>query len=162
MPVMGFPLGGFFGTTGTGLDWYVDGSAAPSVAGTKLASETADVYGVDKYFDGRPRTTGNGEENLRRALLRRLMTRPGTYRTKPGYGAGIQDFVKKSSNQATIEDLQNRVRGQVQQDRRVDKVLTCAVTKEFFSDQPGVRVVLVVQSKGRTLRPMTFDFKRTV
>jgi phage baseplate assembly protein W len=132
-------------------------------------SPQSDPNGVDILFIRTKQVLASGdytevvgEENLRRALLRRLMTRPGTYRTKPGYGAGIQDFVKKSSNQATIEDLQNRVRGQVQQDRRVDKVLTCAVTKEFFSDQPGVRVVLVVQSKGRTLRPMTFDFKRTV
>lgn len=129
----------------------------------------ADPNGVDILFSASKKVTAAGdfqtvvgEENLRRAILRRLMTRPGTYRTKPTYGAGVPDFVKKLANAATLEDLQNRVRAQVQQDRRVDKVLTCVVTKETFGDQPGVRIVLTVQSKGRTLKPMRFDFKRTV
>ena len=139
------------------------------MAGPSLPAETGSIYGVDKFFDGAPRVTGKGdwqtvaaEENLRRGILRRMITTPGTYRTRPDYGVGMAPYVKKPITQAVIEELQNRTRAQVAQDRRVDKVLQVTVTKEAWGASPGLRVVVVVQALGRVQRPMNMLFKRTV
>lgn len=137
---------------------------------TRTASPAElDVYGRDKFFDGAPVVTSSGdwqavdgEENLRRGILRRLLTAPGTYRSKPNYGVGVDTYVKKPYTRAVQDELTSRIKSQVAQDRRVDKVLEATVTQAFFGDSPGVRISLVVQAKGKTLRPMQFSFKRTV
>ena len=147
------------------LSGPLGGEDQPAVA----TAATVDIYGVDKFFDGAPVVTGKGdwltvahEENLRRSILRRLMTPPGGYRRLPGFGVGVDTYVKKPYTRAVADELTSRIRSQVSQDRRVDKVLQVTVTQEFFGNDPGVRIQLVVQAKGKTLRPMTFNFKRTV
>jgi phage baseplate assembly protein W len=141
----------------------------PAPASTDLTAAQRDVYGKDKFFNGAPVVTGKGdwqtveaEENLRRAILRRMLTAPGTYRAKPNYGVGVDTYVKKPYTRAVQDELTSRIRSQVAQDRRIDKVLEVTVTQEFFGADPGVRIVVVAQAKGRTLRPMQFSFKRTV
>lgn len=153
MPGLGFPLATPLGD--------------PQPPTTEQA--VRDVFGVDKFFDGTSHVTGKGdwltvegEENLRRAILRRLMTAPGAYRVKPQYGVGVDTYVKKPYTRAVQDELTSRIRSQVAQDRRVDKVLQVTVSQEFFGTVPGVRIILVVQAKGKTLRPMQFSFKRTV
>jgi phage baseplate assembly protein W len=153
MPGLGFPLADSLGN-------------ASSEVGRQAQQ---DLYGKDKFFDGAPQVTSKGdwltvehEENLRRGILRRLMTSPGTYRAKPGYGVGVDTFVKKPYTRTVQDELTARIKSQVAQDRRVDKVLEVTVTQEFFGADPGVRIAVVVQAKGKTLRPMQFSFKRTV
>lgn len=143
------------------------GGPAPAASAQEKAQ--LDVYGRDKFFNGAPVVTSKGdwqtvegEENLRRAMLRRLMTAPGTYRAKPNYGVGVDTYVKKPYTRAVQEELTSRIRSRLSQDRRVDKVLSVTVNQEFFGADPGVRIVVVVQAKGKTLRPMQFTFKRTV
>lgn len=155
MPGLAFPLASSLGG---------DPTISPAAAVAQ-----GDIYGRDKFFDGAPAVNGKGdwltvqsEENLRRAILRRLMTAPGSYRWKPGYGVGVDTYVKKPYTRSVQDELTSRIRSQVAQDRRVDKVLQVTVTQEFFGSDPGVRIVLVVQAKGKTLRPMQFTFKRTV
>lgn len=123
------------------------------------------LFGRDLFFDGQlPLTpkgdyrTVEGEENLRRAIFRRLITSPGTYRPKPDYGAGVGDFVKKRSTKSNLDELRTRIITQVVQDRRVEKVLSVELTES----ENKLTVRVVVQAFGRTLRPQSYDFAKAV
>jgi phage baseplate assembly protein W len=147
------------------LDPGISGTIA---AGVDVPKELGDIYGVDIYFDGQKRVSAAGdwqsvqaEENLRRGILRRILTAPGTYRWKPNYGVGMGTFLKKPVNAAVVEQLTSRIISQVGQDRRVDKVVSVTVTPVLFGDQPGLRVVVVVQALGRKQLPIGMTFKRT-
>jgi phage baseplate assembly protein W len=128
-----------------------------------------DAYGVDVFFDGKHRVTPAGdyqevagEENLRRSIFRRLITRPGEYRLNPNYGAGVPSYVKKKRSAANLSELTNRVKAQIQRDRRVQKVLGVTITREQYGYDTGIKVVVVVQAFGRTLRPLVYDFKKEI
>lgn len=133
---------------------------SPSAAADNAAAQPIrDAFGTDLFFDGQLRVTphgdfqeSSGEDNLRRAIYRRLATRPGDYKARPSYGAGVPQFVKKSLTRSNLDALRTRIIEQVSQDRRVDRVLECSATPYIFDGVPGVLVHLVVQATGRTVR----------
>lgn len=154
---------------GQDLEWLLDPSThVATAAGLPVSAAQANVFGTDKYYASAPAVAAGGdwqtvseEENLRRAILRRCITTPGTYKTKPSYGVGLATYVKKPITRALLEEIQLRIKAQVGSDRRVDAVVSCTVTQEMFGDQPGIRIVLVVQALGRTLRPVSMLFRKT-
>lgn len=137
-------------------------TADPSVFGTDLLFNRNLVVSAKGDY-----TEVTGEENLRRAILRRLAVVPGTYKYRPTYGVGLYSFVKKRMTKSLLDQLSHRITDQLSQDRRIDKVLSATVTRETFSDQngnpvPGLSVVVVVQAKGKQLRFQPFNFARSI
>lgn len=128
-----------------------------------------DVYGTDLFYDGDLHVTAkgdfqevSGEENLRRAILRRLATNPGEYRVQPTYGAGVPSFLKKPLTRSNTNSLRTRIIEQIQQDRRVDKVITCDVTPYTFDGVPGLLIDVTVQALGRSIHFQPFGFAQEV
>lgn len=146
--------------------WPITPDPVPAGLQTDEATQ-ADVFGKDVFFDGRHRVTSQGdyqtvqgEDNLRRWVHRCLITRPGDYKLRPNFGVGMQDYVKKTRTKSTIDELTLRIKGQIARDRRVQKVLQVLVTEEQFGDDTGLKVVVIVQAFGRTLRPLAYSFKK--
>jgi phage baseplate assembly protein W len=63
-----------------------------------------------------------GPENVRQALLRRLITTPGALAHRPDYGVGIKDFQNAPASLDNQRDLALRVKEQFERDFRVSSV----------------------------------------
>lgn len=149
-PPFNFPLGG----------------PPPSQAQQKAQK---DQFGKDLFFDGDVHVTPQGDyltvegvENLRRGVLRRLMTEPGEYRVNPTYGVGLPGLLKKPMNKAVLSQLRQRIVQQLGQDRRIDKVITCDLTPFVTASNSGLTVTVVVQAIGRDVRFQPFQFAKEV
>lgn len=123
-----------------------------------------DLFGCDIRFDGDFIVTAGGDyalvtgkDNLRLAILRRLITKPGEFRFRPDYGVGIQTFVKKQLTQSLKDSLRQRIIDQLSQDRRINSV---DVTLEQVTVQgkPVLKVYVkaVAGGEARTFEPFTF------
>lgn len=141
------------------------GPAAPLPPG----EEIPDAFGTDVFFDGNTHVTASGDllelsgrENLRRSIIRRLITNPGEYRLNPTYGVGVLTFVKKPITQSNIDRLEQRIRDQLPQDPRIEQVLEISITSVFFGSVPGIKIAITVQASGRSLRFQPFQFQREV
>lgn len=139
--------------------------------GTSSSPAVRDAFGVDILFtDKGLETTHAGDyaevsglENLRRAIVRRLITRPGEYRVNPHYGVGLPSYIKKPMTTTLLAELTQRIVEQVSQDRRVDRVVEVKLTPTLFGGSiSGLRVGVVVQALGRTVNFSPFDFKQGV
>ncbi len=135
-------------------------SAAPSVqANTTLVAAQRQLFGRDIWLDvandnqvdrivtaARDWRLVDGDEAVRQSLLRRLMTSPGAWKTKPGYGVGARSYVKKPATARTLEQLAERIVAQFKLDKRVEQV--SAVTADWQSN--GLLIIaVVVKLKGR-------------
>ncbi len=105
-------------------------------------------------------TLVTGDENLRRAILRRLVVKPGEYKKNPTYGCGLPSFVKKAMSQSALDSLRHRIIDNLSRDRRVEKIISVTLTKTTFDNQTGLSVAVVVQSKGRTIPFQPFNFAK--
>lgn len=142
-------------------------SAAPSVqANTSLDAAQRALFGVDIWLavsDGvhadrivtaaRDWRLVDGEDCVRQSLLRRLMTSPGEWKTKPNYGVGARAYVKRPATARTTNELAERIVSQFRADKRVEQV--SAVTADWT---PGGLLVLSVLTKlrGRDLNNRPF------
>ncbi len=138
-------------------------TALPSPVPTDAG--TSDLFGYDIFFkNGDLQITAGGDyarvgglENLKAAIYRRLITRPGEFRFRPGYGAGVQQFVKKQATQANLDALRQRIVDQLSQDRRIQEV---DVTVESGTHNGAViwKVLVRVTTGGNkhTFEPFTF------
>lgn len=88
-----------------------------------------------------------GEEAVRQSLFRRLMTKPGEWKTKPNYGVGASSFVKRPATSRTTDELAGRIVTQYHVDRRVEQV--SAVTADWAAGL--LRLAIVVKLRGRDL-----------
>lgn len=136
-----------------------------TVSDTSLDAAFRSLFGLDIWLDV---SEGNladrivtadgdwrlvdGEEAVRQSLLRRTITNPGEWKTKPDYGVGARQFVKQRATQSKADELVTRIRGQYSRDKRVEKVL--AVTVEW--DNGLLRLATATQLLGRTLNNQPF------
>ncbi len=130
-----------------------------------LDEGTRDLWGYDILFDkGDLQLTQGGDyarvsglPNLRAAIYRRLITRPGEFRFRPSYGVGVQTFVKKARSQANLDALRNRIIDQLSQDNRIESV-DASVNIITVNGVEAIRVVVTVTAKGNahTFEPYTF------
>lgn len=125
---------------------------------------TRDLFGYDIFFRGDSVVTAGGDygriggrDNLRAAIYRRLITRPGEFRFRPDYGVGVQTYVKKALTTATSDSLRARIIDQLSQDRRIDSV-DVAIELVSVNGLPVLKVHIKVQAGGepRTFEPFTF------
>jgi phage baseplate assembly protein W len=93
----------------------------------------------------------SGARALRQSFLHRLVTSPGEWPVRPEYGIGANDFVYETLTPSREAELQGRIRAQLVQDPRVDRVLIAEVSRNEATGQliilievevKGVRVVL--------------------
>lgn len=66
--------------------------------------------------------TIEGTRNLQQALLRRLITTPGSLVHRPEYGVGIKDFQNAPNNLDNQRALALRIKDQFERDFRVESV----------------------------------------
>lgn len=111
-------------------------------------------YVVTAYGDWLPVT---GDEALRQSLLRRFITNPGEWKTKPEYGAGGRAFLKEKSTKSTRDAFARRLREQALKDTRVQSVDD--VTYDLFDDG-GTRwtVKITPKTKIKRVQPVVVTF----
>lgn len=142
------------------------GSSGPSAAfvsatAKNAAEQVARLFGNDIFFDvsnpggANTKTSAAGDwilaggrEALRQAIIRRIITNPGEWAALPDYGVGARLFVKSRNTAATRNELEERIRGQVLQDPRVETV--DEINVEFITD--GLRLSVVITPKGQAAR----------
>lgn len=117
--------------------------------------------GTDLYFEGDYNVTPAGDylvlkglENLRAAIYRRLLTRPGEYVFVPEYGVGVQSFVKRRKTLANIDQLKTAIRDNLLRDRRIQAIEDIVVQD---TDNQLI-LTLTVRAEGRALRFRPFIF----
>jgi phage baseplate assembly protein W len=112
--------------------------------------------GRDIFWEGRYAVTGAGDWVLandvtafRQSFIRRLSTSPGEYAAKPTYGIGAADFLYETMTVAHKAQLTGRIRDQLGQDPRVDKIRVIEVEQLIETDVPSLRIRIEVQLKGQ-------------
>ena len=125
----------------------------------------ADILGVDidhskDFFilDG-DLLTIKGVGNLKRALLRRLVTYPGSLIHRPEYGVGIKDFMNAPNTLQTRRELAAKIGENFLRDERVESVLSVKIERNDLQPQLTkitVRVKLTGFSDAADLRFIPF------
>lgn len=124
------------------------------------------MFGRDIWFDvsdqsgADTKVAANGDwliaeerQALRQAIIRRIITTPGEWRTLPEYGCGARQFVKARNTRANREELATRIKQQL---LREPRVLSIAALKiEQITD--GLKINVVVIPRGRTLSATPID-----
>lgn len=125
---------------------------------------TRDLYGYDIYFHGDLLVTAGGDyarvggkDNLRAAIYRRLITRPGEFRFRPDYGVGVQTFVKKTMSQANLDALRQRIVDQLSQDRRIDSV-EATMEPVSINGKTALKIYVQIKAGGETRKFEPFTF----
>jgi phage baseplate assembly protein W len=139
---------------------YTLPAAAAAPAPPPIDETAKDLFGYDIYFKKDFQLTPGGDylrvggkDNLKAAIYRRLMTRPGEYRFRPEYGCGLQDFVKKKPSTSNLDALKQRIIEQLLQDTRISEVAV-DITHETIQDVPTLKVYVKVTAGGN---PLTFE-----
>lgn len=89
-----------------------------------------------------------GREALRQSLMRRLITNPGDWQTKPAYGVGARQYVKAKNTGTVRTELESRIRSQFAQDVRVHSVDLVTLDR-LDGDAPGIKISVTVTPRGR-------------
>ncbi len=150
------------------LDFSLDGGLGGPVLESSIPKEVQqDLFGTDILFTDDLQVGSNGDyitvkgiENLRMAIWRRLITRPGEFKYRPQYGVGIMSFVKKPLTKANLETLTRRIRENLAQERRISKIVSIDVLRQELDGDPGIVVTIVFEAGGRVIRPAPFSFSR--
>lgn len=151
----------------SGFSWTLPPVSGAGVAGQDgaLDRELGRLFGTDIYFRNDYEITSAGDfllvsglTNLREAVYRRLITKPGEYKFVPGYGVGITSYIKRRSNVETLDQLRSAITEQLLRERRIDAVEHVAI--ERIDD--GLKVGIILRAAGRALRfrPFTFTEER--
>jgi phage baseplate assembly protein W len=88
--------------------------------------------------------TLSGLENMKAALLRRLMTEPGTVIHRPLYGVGMKQFQNASMTLSNQRAIALKINEQFIRDERVEKVLGVSINS---SDTRPELLTIVVRVK---------------
>lgn len=128
------------------------------------------LFGYDILFKqgAMPLTAGGdyvrigGEDNLRAAIYRRLITRPNEFRFRPNYGAGVQSFVKKVQSQANLDACKQRIQDQLSQDRRIQSVAV-EIASVAINGKAALKIFIKVTANGKlhAFEPFTFQQEAT-
>ena len=71
-----------------------------------------------------------GLENLKKAILRRILTSPGSLAHQPNYGVGIKDFQNAKLTLAVKRKIGGRIDEQLRLDERISKVLGVSISQD--------------------------------
>lgn len=154
----------------TTLPWLVPVSpnGYQDTAGSATPTVDAQFFGEDIFFDvsrAFPNTLDaldadyvvdsagdwtavSGLEALRQSLLRRLITAPGDWATKPDYGCGARLYVKAKNTESVRAELASRIKAQFARDSRVHSV-DLVVVDQLDDGSAGVKIRVLVTPTGR-------------
>ncbi len=143
----------------SGYAWTLPASAPGAT--TAVENEQLRLLGKDIKFDGDKHVSPSGDYVLvegmaamRQSIYHRLITKPGEYARNPGYGVGIQLYVKRRRTPSVLDELHNRIVDQLSLDPRIEEVVALRV--ERITD--GIRVAIKITVAGRTLEFRPFEF----
>jgi len=145
----------------SGYTWTLPGVTvgAAGIGDSDRASQYDRLWGRDIWLDvtgsanlevtpsGDYLTVG-GARALRQAIARRIITDPGEWATLPDYGVGARAFVKSRRTRAAMDELIERIRGQLVQDPRVEDVAAVAIDDET-PDQLTISVWVLAKGRPR-------------
>jgi phage baseplate assembly protein W len=122
---------------------------------------------VDPSGSIRPSPSGDvaslsGRDNLTRAIMRRLVTQPGSLVHRPTYGCGVLGYIGLANSPATRSKLANAIRANLLQDRRLkDVTVSLAVgTADDASATGTITVTLSLTLRDGTSSPLTLELSR--
>lgn len=97
-----------------------------------------------------------GLDNVKQAILRRIMTVPGTLLHRPTYGCGLISFQNAPMTLSVKRQLAQRIGEQLPRDPRIAKVVSVAISApDAQPDNVTIAVTADVVSYGT----QTFSFK---
>jgi phage baseplate assembly protein W len=147
-----------------GLSYTLPAVTSSATTPPPIDEVAKDLFGYDIFFKRDFQITASGDylrvggrENLKAAIYRRLLTRPGEYRFRPTYGVGIQDYVKKKPTSSVLDALKQRITEQLLQDPRISEVLV-ELAYETIQEVSVLKVYVRVTTGGTplTFEPFTF------
>lgn len=97
-----------------------------------------------------------GLENLKMALLHRLITYPGSLIHRPNYGVGVQRYLNALSSIDNQRNLAVDIKNQFEQDFRVEEFLGMSV--DVNDSQPEL-IKITVRVKAAGYGEATLDFR---
>lgn len=111
----------------------------------------AETFGTDIAFKADFITTASGDldkvtglANFKEAILRRLVTYPGSLIHRPTYGVGIQKYLGKLNSLSAKQSLAKNIQDQIQEDPRTEAVTGVQVIE---TDDNPYRLVIIVRVK---------------
>jgi phage baseplate assembly protein W len=114
-----------------------------------MASKIDQAYLVDLKHSGDLEGTPSGDilevtgkENLRQAVIHRLITSKGSLIHRPEYGVGLKNYQNRLSTLSTQRELANEIKKQLESDPRIESVDSVKFTQET-ENQAGTFRVLV-------------------
>lgn len=115
------------------------------------------TFGVDDRGDY---ALDEGDVNLKKRILRRLMTRKNAFAHLPGYGVGVPDRIKTLGTAAALAALRADAEAQIMQEPDVQQVRVLILIP---SNAPNL-VRLRIAVKTKVGKPVAFDasFQREV
>ena len=146
------------------LDWTLPAppNGIVAVPSSDTNAQAAQFFGQDIWFDVTAGVVANyivtpagdwlavsGITALRQSLLRRTITNPGEWKTKPNYGVGARLYVKAKDTPSMRSELSGRIRTQYLQDQRVEAVNQIAIDKVVDGIGPVLRLNVVYTPRGR-------------
>lgn len=151
------------------LSWPL---STPSTGGTGGTAQIEQVdiqldrqFGKDMFFEGDYALTPTGDytllsgfDNLRAAIYRRLITRPGEYKFVPEYGIGVQSFVKRKRTTPVIDELKRAIETNLLRDPRIDSIDII----DIKTDDDVITIGIKAKVAGRELRFRPFSFSEKI
>ena len=145
--------------------WSAGGAIAslpPTVSTSGLEAQN-EALGVDIFFSGDFDVTAAGDYGivsgfaaLNQGLYHRIITIPGDYVLRPGYGVGIQRWVKRANKRSDLHELEQTMTDQLSFDRRVSRVKRVIVAP--LDGEAGIRLGFEIEAMSATLtfQPLAF------
>lgn len=121
-----------------------------------MASSEEETFGRDIAHDNDFVRTATGDldtiaglDNYKQAVLRRIVTMPGSIIHRPNYGVGLKRYAGCLNTIAKQQELAAEIKQQIEQDPRTDKFLGLRV--EAPDRTPGlIKIWVRVQPVGYT------------
>lgn len=145
----------------SGYSWTLPGvtTGAQGVGGDDRERQYDHLWGRDIWLDANGSAElevtpagdyllASGARALRQAIIRRIITDPGEWATLPDYGVGARAFVKARRTRTAMDELIERIRGQLLQDPRVDEVAAVLIDDET-PDQLKIGVYVLAKGRAR-------------
>lgn len=145
------------------LGGFLGGSSASGLPADEIAAQTALLFGSDIWYDLSSTSAdgfasyivtpagdlkqATGREALRQALLRRLLTNPGDWKTNQTFGVGARLYVKARNTPAARAQLEAAIRAQFLQDKRVASVDLVIVTP-LADGSDGIQISIITTPVG--------------
>jgi len=146
--------------------WSSGGVVAslPSSVSSVGAEAQESALGVDIFFNGDYETTAAGDlalvrgfAALNQAIYHRLITKPGSFALRPGYGVGIQRWAKRRNRLSDMHELEQVVEDQLSFEKRISRVRKVFVAP--LINGPGVQLGFDIEAYGDTasFKPLNFS-----